>query len=341
MDETRTPAETPTVAVCIGTYNQAQYLEGAIESALSQTFPVDEIWVVHDCSTDDTPAVMEAIRKQHPQIFYHRHAENIGPARNLSFALAQPKTEYVVRLDSDDRLEPGYVEELVRLMSQYPRAGYAHCNVWEIDGAGQRARHRQLNRSSTFESSEQALRSNHNGLRTAANCLLFRSEALRQANFYLDHPTWTASEDWYLAVQMALKGWGNVYSQQTLSNYRQWDDPGGIRASRKVMEVQTNTIIFRDVLLPAYEQRGWDTAILRRNMKRKARGFADALDSPRFSEEDRVNYTRILRELGDGYGLSLAIFASKMGLTPIIRRYARMRTALKDRIKRLIRAARG
>ena len=41
-------ATSPTVAVCIGTYNQAQYLRGSIESALAQTYPIQEIWVADD-----------------------------------------------------------------------------------------------------------------------------------------------------------------------------------------------------------------------------------------------------------------------------------------------------
>ena len=74
-----------TAAIAIGTYNQAQYLRSSIESALAQTYPIQEIWVVDDASTDDTPAVMERAlpAKVSLTVHYHRHASNVGPARNL------------------------------------------------------------------------------------------------------------------------------------------------------------------------------------------------------------------------------------------------------------------
>ena len=41
---------------------------------------------------------------------YYKQPKNLGLSENLSWVLAQPQTDLVVRLDSDDRLEPEYVE---------------------------------------------------------------------------------------------------------------------------------------------------------------------------------------------------------------------------------------
>jgi glycosyltransferase involved in cell wall biosynthesis len=329
-----------TVGISIGTYNQGQYLRGAIESALAQTYPIQEIWIADDGSTDDTPAIAEEYRSKHSNVHYHRHPENVGPARNLSWVLAKPGTDLVVRLDSDDRLEPTYVGVLAELMYKHPRAGYAHCDVWETDGEGRRSRPRQLSRAVEFEDPETALRSNGNGFRTAANCILFRSAAIREANYYLAHPTWKASEDWDLALRMALNGWGNVYAAQKLTNYRQWDDPKGERAYRKIQEVSSNTEIFKTVLIPAYRERGWSIAPLERNMRRKAVGFADSLDSPNFSEKDREEYKTYLRGLGDSPALTFAIALAEMGVNPLLRKWKRSKRRVKDAAKRMLRSLR-
>lgn len=328
------------VGICIGTYNQGQYLRGAIESALAQTYPIQEIWIADDGSTDDTQAIAEEYSAKHTNVHYHRHPENVGPARNLSWVLGKPETDLVVRLDSDDRLEPGYVEVLAGLMLKHPQAGYAHCDVWETDGEGRRSRPRQLSRTVEYEDSEAAIRSNSNGFRTAANCILFRAVAIRETNYYLAHPTWKASEDWDLALRMALNGWGNVYAAQKLTNYRQWDDPKGERAYRKIQEVSSNTEIFKTVLIPAYQQRGWDIAPLQRNMRRKAVGFADSLDSPNFSDRDREEYKTYLKDLGESRQLSLAIALAEMGVNPLLRQWKRSRRKMKDAAKRLLRSVR-
>ncbi len=58
---------TLTVGICIGTYNQGQYLRGAIESALAQTYPIQEIWIADDGSSDDTQAIAEEYSRKHLQ----------------------------------------------------------------------------------------------------------------------------------------------------------------------------------------------------------------------------------------------------------------------------------
>lgn len=328
------------VGIGIGTYNQAQYLRAAIESAVAQTYPIQEIWIADDGSSDDTQAIAQEFCARYPNVHYHRHPENVGPARNLSWVLGRPKTDLVVRLDSDDRLEPTYVEVLAKLMAKYPKAGYAHCDVWETDGEGRRSRPRQLTRTIEYEDSESALKSNAICFRVAANCILFRSEAIRQANYYLAHPDWKASEDWDLALRMILNGWGNVYAAQMLTNYRQWDDPGGVRAYRKIQEVSSNTEIFTKTLMPAYEQRGWSVEPLRRIMRSKAVGFADSLDSSAFSEKDREEYKVYLNELGKSPALSFAILLAEIGLNPLVRQWSRTRKRMKDTVKRVLRTVR-
>ena len=47
------------ISICIPTYNQADYLELAVRSALEQTIPILEIIVSNDCSTDTTKEVLD------------------------------------------------------------------------------------------------------------------------------------------------------------------------------------------------------------------------------------------------------------------------------------------
>lgn len=343
MEPKSTPEELPpetaslTAAICIGTYNQAQYLRGSIESALAQTYPIREIWVSDDASTDDTDAVMHRICEQYPQIQYYRQPINLGLPGNISWLLSQPQTDLIVRLDSDDRLEPDYVSVLAKLMQQHPQAGFAHCDVNEIDIEDHIRRVRQLMRTQEYESAEVALQRSASGYRAAANCILYRAKAIREVDYYRSTLSWRYCEDWDMILRLAIAGWGNVYAPKVLSNYRVWDDGKGVRASRKMAEVRETAYIYNDRLIPAYKKRGWSIAPLKKHMRIKAVGFTDALDSPRFSEEDRKEYKRLLLNLGASPRLSLAIYIAENGFNPLARFWSRTRIGLKDQVKRVLR----
>jgi glycosyltransferase involved in cell wall biosynthesis len=329
-----------TVAICIGTFNQAQYLKDCIESVLAQTYPIQKIWVSDDSSRDDTEQVMAKICAQFPIVHYYKQPANLGLSGNLSWVLAQPQTDLVVRLDSDDRLEPEYVEVLSGLMMEHPSAGFAHSDVFEMNARGERTRVRRLSRLTEFESADEALRKSASGFRVAANCLLFRTSALAQARYYLPTLAWSAGEDWCLSIRLAANGWGNAYVPRPLTNYRQWNDALNTRAARTIEEISNLRVIYQDYLIPEYKKRGWSTAILKRNMRSKAVGFASSLDSPVFSESDRDSYKARLRELGDSFSLSTAIFLAESGFNPALRAIKRAKVQLKDQVKAGIRMLR-
>ena len=329
----------PTVAICIGTYNQSQYLRRSITSALTQAYPVQEIWVSDDASADATPELMREICAEHPEIRYCRQPSNLGLSANLSWLLSQPSAELIVRLDSDDFLELDYVAVLAALMSQFPQAGYAHCDVNEIDAEGDVSRVRRLARSRMFETAEQALLGNASGYRAAANCILYRAAALKEVDYYRPTRDWKYCEDWDMVVRLAIAGWGNVYAPRVLSNYRVWDDGKGIRASRKMAEVRETALIYKNRLFPEYAKRGWSTDPLSVHMRSKAVGYADAIDSPNLDAANRETYKQLLRELGASNRLSLAIWMAEHGFNPAIRFLVRARIWFKDQAKRMIRLA--
>ncbi len=322
-----------TVAVCIGTYNQAQYLKQCIDSVFAQTYPIQEIWVSDDASKDETDRVMAEIAAQSPIVRYYKQPSNLGLSGNLSWVLSQPGTDLVVRLDSDDRLEPEYVNTLTALMTKYPSAGFAHSDVFEMNGSGERTRVRRLSRTTEFESADEALRRSASGYRVAANCLLFRTAALAQAQYYLPTPGWCAGEDWSLCIRIAANGWGNVYAPAPLTNYRQWEDALNTRSTRIIEEISNVRSIYQNDLMPEYAKRGWDTSILKRYMRSRAVGFAGALDSPVFSNADRTSYKERLRELGDSFSLSVAISLADAGFNPVLRTFRRAKVRLKDTVK--------
>jgi len=94
----------PTVSILIPTYNQVQYIEQAIRSALMRDFASLEVLVLDDASTDQT-AVLSHQWDSDPRFRYICNERNLGRVANYRRALVQhARGEWVLMLDGDDYL---------------------------------------------------------------------------------------------------------------------------------------------------------------------------------------------------------------------------------------------
>jgi cellulose synthase/poly-beta-1,6-N-acetylglucosamine synthase-like glycosyltransferase len=105
-----------TLAAIIVNYDYAQYVGAAIESALRQTVPFDEILVVDDGSSDDSLAV---IRRYEPRIRLLAQA-NGGQMTASRHGLRESRSEYIYILDADDLACPNFVERVKPLLASRP-----------------------------------------------------------------------------------------------------------------------------------------------------------------------------------------------------------------------------
>jgi len=93
----------PVISTIIPVYNGEKYVAEAIESALNQTYPEQEIILVDDGSTDSTARV---IREFLPRVKYCFQCNaGTASARNLGVSVATG--EYFAFLDHDDFWEKG------------------------------------------------------------------------------------------------------------------------------------------------------------------------------------------------------------------------------------------
>jgi glycosyltransferase involved in cell wall biosynthesis len=324
----------PSVAICIPTYNQARFLQRAVESALGQDYSgPTEIWVADDASTDGTAVLLERLRSEHPELEAIRQETNVGIAANVSALLRAPRSELLVRLDSDDELMPTFLTRLLAAMAAHPAAGYGHSGVIEIDAEGRPRSTRRLARGSGFQPAPEALRASLSGYRTVANVLVFRREALLELDFYAGRPEFV--EDYDLAVRMADAGYGNVYVDEPLARYRVWEDEVGTRSRRKALQLSGYARIFDEVFEPAWQRRGWDLGPVRRRRRRLAVHHCAHCFGPQYGVAERARLVALLKELGDGPRLRLRLRLCELGLGPRIERAGRLR----GRAKALAKAA--
>jgi len=101
----------PSISVVITTYNRAQFLQRAIQSALEAGSDL-EVVVVDDCSTDNTPEVCA----KRSDIRYVRLGANHGLAYARNVGIAESSSEFVAFLDDDDLRLPGSLDKQLSSM---------------------------------------------------------------------------------------------------------------------------------------------------------------------------------------------------------------------------------
>ena len=118
--------KTVTVSVIIPSYNHAAFVKEAIESVLSQSYQDFECIIADDCSSDNSPEVIDSI--DDPRIRKYLLKENLGAVPILQFLIEKANGRYIALLNSDDVWCPGKLEKQVEFMEANPE--YAACFTW-------------------------------------------------------------------------------------------------------------------------------------------------------------------------------------------------------------------
>ena len=117
----------PKVSVIIPCFNQGAYLDEAVESVLAQTFQDFEILVVDDGSTDEATIKMLKDYARPKTRVIHTDNQGLSMARNNG--IREARGDYILPLDADDKIGPGYLEEAVRILDQHRDIGIVYCEA--------------------------------------------------------------------------------------------------------------------------------------------------------------------------------------------------------------------
>lgn len=127
----------PLWSVLIPTHNCANYLRETLGSVLIQDPGEDkmEIIVVDDYSTKDNPEeVVEEIGKG--RVRFVRQPQNVGKTRNYETGLQLSNGILIHQLHGDDRVLPGFYDEIERLYKLNREAGAFFTRSIYIDSIG-------------------------------------------------------------------------------------------------------------------------------------------------------------------------------------------------------------
>lgn len=105
------------ISVVVPVYNVEKYLERCVESLLAQTYKNFEIILVDDGSPDNCPKMCDeyALKFSNVKSF---HTKNRGQGAARNFGVSKAEGEFVSFVDSDDYVDPNYLEVLFRGISK-------------------------------------------------------------------------------------------------------------------------------------------------------------------------------------------------------------------------------
>ncbi|MEZ0128555.1 glycosyltransferase [Flavobacterium sp. LBUM151] len=98
------------ISIVIPCYNDAQYIEQSVFSALNQTYSQIEVIIVDDGSNVETK---EILKKIEPKITKLITQENQGQSKARNVGIEASKGDYILVLDSDDYFEPSFCQKAI------------------------------------------------------------------------------------------------------------------------------------------------------------------------------------------------------------------------------------
>lgn len=123
----------PSLGVFMPNYNDAPFIDRAIEAIVNQSRRPDRFLIIDDCSTDDSINVISRYQKKYPLIEFEQHSTNRGAIASLQDGWKKLDTDYVYGASADDYVLPGFFESAMRLATQYPQAGIIFGDMVTVD----------------------------------------------------------------------------------------------------------------------------------------------------------------------------------------------------------------
>lgn len=190
-------------------FNGQAYIQEAIQSIISQTYPHFEFIILDDGSSDDT---FELIKKFHDsRIYALKHEKNLGTVATRNELVQLAKGKYIAFLDNDDIAQPTRLEEQVSFLEANPIdiCGSDHFTLNELTG--------QIKRSKQCHTDADI-----RAMMTVASPLAHPS-IMARASVLKNHAyekNTDIAEDYALWLKLSLAGYHFVNLKKNLITYR-------------------------------------------------------------------------------------------------------------------------
>ena len=191
-------------------YNQEKYIESAIQGLLSQSYPIDEILIIDDGSTDNS---IELANKYPVKIIQHTENKGLSAARNT--AIINCKSDFLATIDTDVVPDIYWLEYLMLTF-----------NKKQLDGVGGRLI--EENNVTTVDQWRQIVLNQDHGEKICENNVIFGSNTVFRLSALMDIDGYnvrlrTNFEDMDLSKRLLEKGFKTFHQPMATCFHQRTD----------------------------------------------------------------------------------------------------------------------
>ncbi|HEU6451890.1 MAG TPA: glycosyltransferase [Gemmatimonadaceae bacterium] len=223
----------PRVSVIIPCYSQAHLLPEAVESALAQSGASVEIVVVDDGSPDDVRAVVN----RYPSVRYVRQSNRgLSAARNTG--LRESTGEFLVFVDSDDRLLPGALAAGLACFARNPDSAFVYGDFRFMSEEGG-PRNRRVRPPLEVDLYGGMLVRNHIEM---ISTVLFRRNVLVKEGAF--DTSLRSAEDYDLLLRLARR-YPTSFHRELVAEYRRYEHKGKSLSQNPAVMLRSTMLVLR------------------------------------------------------------------------------------------------
>ena len=122
----------PLITVIVPAYNQEKYIGRCIRSLLSQKLKKNlfEIIIIDDKSNDNTLKVIDVYKKN---LIVIKNKTNLGLPKSLNLGIKKAKSNFIVRVDSDDYVNEEFLSIIIKFSKLNPEIDAFACDYYKVD----------------------------------------------------------------------------------------------------------------------------------------------------------------------------------------------------------------
>jgi biofilm PGA synthesis N-glycosyltransferase PgaC len=203
----------PGVTVLIPAFNEEAVIAQSVRAALDSDYPILEVLVLDDGSTDDTAAMASEAAGGDPRCEVVRDEVNRGKADRLNIGMARARHEVVVVTDADAHLHPHAIRHLVARLERSPMVAAVAGGPFVTNRAYLISALQVLEAAAIIGLIRRTQSLTGRVGVVAGVCGIFRRDAVLGVGGYDDR---MATEDIDLTWRLLLAGWHTAYAPRAL-----------------------------------------------------------------------------------------------------------------------------